>query len=100
MNTLKPGSVSKIRKPFKKEDYQENVKSFLEACKAFRVPEDKLFTVDDLVEGTGIPQVINCLLAVGRRVSIPCSNARREESSLSFRYSSNSDVCIIFSDAL
>ena len=66
INTLKPGSVAKIQKPFTKEKQLENINSFLNAVKAYGVPEDKLFKPEDLNPGENIPNVINCLLALGR----------------------------------
>lgn len=68
MNVLQPGSVAKIKKPFKKEDQLENVNSFLAAIKKYGVPEDKCFAPEDLNPGTNIPNVINCILALGRQV--------------------------------
>lgn len=66
MNTLQAGSVSKIKKPFTKENQMENINSFLNAAKAYGVPEDKLFKPEELNPGDNIPNVINSLLALGR----------------------------------
>lgn len=66
MNVLQPGSVPKIQKPFTKEKQLENVNNLLKALKAYGVPEDKLFKPEDLNPGENIPNVINCLLALGR----------------------------------
>jgi hypothetical protein len=67
INTLKEGSVPKIKKPYTKEAQADNINAFLEAIKAYGVPEDKLFKTADLQNGTGIPSVITCLLALGRK---------------------------------
>ncbi|KAI1304652.1 Myophilin [Halotydeus destructor] len=67
MNVLKEKSVAKIQKPFTKEKQLENINSFLNAVKAYGVPEDKLFQPADLQEGANIPKVINTLLALGRK---------------------------------
>lgn len=66
MNVLQPGAVPKIQKPFTKEKQLENVNNLLKALKAYGVPEDKLFKPEDLNPGENIPNVINCLLALGR----------------------------------
>ncbi|RWS24074.1 muscle-specific protein 20-like protein [Leptotrombidium deliense] len=66
INVLKPGSVSKIQKPWTKDKHMENVNSFLTAAKSFGVPDDKLFKAEDLVEMSNIPAVTNCLLTIAR----------------------------------
>lgn len=68
MNVLQPGSISKIAKPFTKDNYNANVNAFLQATQKFGVPADKCFKADDLVEGTNIPAVINTMLTLGRLV--------------------------------
>lgn len=68
MNTLQPGSVAKVKKPFTKESQLENINAFLSAVKAYGVPEDKCFAPEDLNTGSNIPNVINCILALGRQV--------------------------------
>jgi hypothetical protein len=45
----------------------ENIGKFLEAVKAYGVPEDKLFQPADLNDATNIPAVISCILALGRK---------------------------------
>jgi len=67
INVLKEGSVPKIKKPYTKETQLENINAFLEAAKAYGVPEDKLFKPEDLQTGKGIPAVITALLALGRQ---------------------------------
>lgn len=69
MNVLKEGSVPKIKKPFTKSACLENISAFLSAAQAYGVPEDKLFKPEDLWDATGIPAVINTMLALGRKVS-------------------------------
>ena len=70
MNVLLPGSVPKIAKPFTKENYITNVNAFLQAVQKFGIPADKCFKVEDLVDGTNIPAVINTMLATGRLVTL------------------------------
>ena len=70
MNVLKPGSVAKIKKPFTKDACHENLSNCISAIQAFGIPEDKLFTVEDIIEGQGIPKVVNCFLAIGRKVNL------------------------------
>jgi len=67
LNTIKPDSVPKIKKPYTKEAQLENINAFIEGLKAFGVPEDKLFKAEDLQTGSNIPAVINTLLAFGRK---------------------------------
>lgn len=67
LNTLKPDSVKKIQKGFTKEKQLENIAAFLEGCKAYGVPEDKLFQPAELNDGTNIPNVITTILALGRK---------------------------------
>lgn len=67
MNTLQPGIVPKIQKPFTKEKQLENINALLNALKSYGVPEEKLFKPEDLHAGENIPNVVNCLLALGRK---------------------------------
>lgn len=69
MNTLQPGSVSKIQKPWTKDNCQANIQSFLDAARSYGVTEDNLFTVDDLYNKTGIPNVIKTMIFLGKSVS-------------------------------
>jgi len=67
MNVLKEGSVPKIKKPYTKESQLENINAFLGAIKSYGVPEDKLFKAEELQSGSGIPNVITTVLALGRQ---------------------------------
>jgi len=67
INALKEGSCGKTKKPFTKEAQLENIKMFLDAAKAYGVPEEKLFQPADLNDASNIPAVINTLLALGRK---------------------------------
>jgi hypothetical protein len=67
---LQPGTVSKIAKPFTKENYLANVNAFLQGVQKFGIPSDKCFKAEDLVDGGNIPAVINTMLAIGRLVSV------------------------------
>lgn len=69
MKVLKPGSISKIEKPFTKDAHMANINSFLSAAKSFGLTDDQLFKPEDLWEGTNIPKVVLCLLSIGKRVS-------------------------------
>lgn len=71
INTLKPGSVGKIQKPWTKDNQRANIQSFLEAARSYGVPDDKLFSVEDLHEKTGIPNVIKTMIFLGKAVSTP-----------------------------
>jgi len=67
INTLKEGSVAKIKRPYTKDAQLENINAFLGALKAYGVPEDKLFQPADLNDGSNIPAVISTILALGRK---------------------------------
>lgn len=71
LNTLKEGTVPKIKKPFTKEGCQENVNSLLAGIKALGVPDDKLFKPNDLLLGENIPTVVTTLIELGKAVCIP-----------------------------
>eukprot|EP00761_Pharyngomonas_kirbyi_P011977 gb/GECH01012003.1/.p1 GENE.gb/GECH01012003.1/~~gb/GECH01012003.1/.p1 ORF type:complete len:290 (+),score=74.46 gb/GECH01012003.1/:1-870(+) len=64
-NRIKPGSIKKVnnmKMPFMQ---MENINSFLEFAKNIGVSSHDLFMTIDLFEGKNIPQVIQCLYAIG-----------------------------------
>lgn len=69
INALKPGSVAKIQKPWTKENQRDNIEAFLSAVRAFGVAEENLFSVEDLHEKQGIPNVIKTMIFLGKAVS-------------------------------
>lgn len=69
MNALKPGSVSKIQKPWTKENQRANIQAFLDAARSYGVSDENLFSVEDLHEKTGIPNVIKTMIFLGKSVS-------------------------------
>lgn len=68
INTLKPGSVAKIQKPWTKDSQRANIQAFLEAARAYGVPDEHLFAVEDLHEKTGIPNVIKTMIFLGKAI--------------------------------
>ena len=60
----------------------ENIGNFLDSAYAYGVPKLDMFQTVDLYEGANMPQVINGIHALGRKVSI-------EESSGSTRLTLN-----------
>ncbi|XP_074600507.1 myophilin-like isoform X1 [Brevipalpus obovatus] len=68
MNAIKSGSVSKIQKPFTKEAHMSNINAFLDAARSFGLKDDQLFKPEDLWEGTNIPKVCRCMLAIALRL--------------------------------
>lgn len=68
MNALKPGSVSKIQKPFTKEAHMSNINAFLDAARSFGLKDDQIFKAEELWEGTNIPKVCRCMLAIALKV--------------------------------
>lgn len=67
---MKPGSVAKIQKPWTKDAQRANIQAFLDAARSYGVPDDKLFSVEDLHEKTGVPNVIKTMIFLGKAVSI------------------------------
>lgn len=70
MNKIKPGSTPKINTsgaPFK---MMENINNFLKAAERYGVPKIDLFQTVDLWEKRNIPSVVQCIMAVGRCVSV------------------------------
>lgn len=48
----------------------ENINNFLEGCYSLDIPKTDLFQTADLFDGTNIPQVINGIHALGRKVRL------------------------------
>ncbi len=69
MNIIRPGSISKIQKPFTKDAHMANLNAFLDACRSFGVPDDQLFAPEDLWEAKNIPKVVLTMLSIGKKVS-------------------------------
>nr|CAB3232123.1 calponin-3-like [Phallusia mammillata] len=67
VETLQPGILKKgmphesMLNPFR---CMENISTFLDAIKVLGVPEPSLCTTADLYDGSGMPQVQTCLLAL------------------------------------
>ncbi|XP_003737990.1 muscle-specific protein 20 [Galendromus occidentalis] len=66
MNKLMPGCITKINTSGGQFKQMENINRFQEACKAWGVPEIDVFQTVDLYERRNVPQVTQCLMAVGR----------------------------------
>ena len=73
MNKLMPGSVSKINESGTHFKLMENINAFQIAAKKFGVPEIDVFQTVDLWERRNIPQVTQCIMALGRAVSVSTS---------------------------
>ena len=50
----------------------ENLNSFQQAIKKYGVPDEDCFQTVDLFEKRNVPQVTQCLMALGRTVSAFC----------------------------
>ena len=70
MNKLLPGSVTRINTQGAQFKLMENINAFQTAAKRFGVPEMDVFQTVDLWERRNIPQVTQCIMALGRAVSI------------------------------
>jgi len=66
MNKLLPGSVSRINETGTHFKMMENINAFQVAAKKFGVPEIDVFQTVDLWEKRNIPQVTQCIMALGR----------------------------------
>uniref|UniRef100_A0A1W7RA55 Calponin n=1 Tax=Hadrurus spadix TaxID=141984 RepID=A0A1W7RA55_9SCOR len=66
MNKLMPGCIQKINTSGGQFKMMENVNRFQEAAKKYGVPEIDVFQTVDLYEKRNIPQVTQCIMALGR----------------------------------
>lgn len=66
MNKLMPGCIEKINTSGGQFKMMENVNRFQEAAKKYGVPEIDVFQTVDLYEKRNIPQVTQCIMALGR----------------------------------
>ncbi|XP_053208287.1 muscle-specific protein 20-like [Panonychus citri] len=66
MNKLAPGSCKKIATSGPSFKLMENINTFQTAARNYGVPEIDVFQTVDLFEKRNIPQVTQCLLALGR----------------------------------
>ncbi|XP_049529217.1 muscle-specific protein 20 isoform X3 [Dermacentor silvarum] len=66
MNALNPGSIPKINTTGGQFKKMENIVMFQNAAKEWGVPEIDVFQTVDLWERRNIPQVSQCILALGR----------------------------------
>jgi len=68
VNVIKPGSVKKINTNNMAFKQMENIGNFLAACESVGCLKVDLFQTVDLYESNNIPQVINGIFALGRKV--------------------------------
>ena len=66
-----PGTAkhNKMKVPFKQ---MENINNFLSACEKYGLAKTDLFQTVDLYEKQNMWQVVLCLFALGRKVSLTC----------------------------
>lgn len=69
INKLAPNSVNKINTTGAQFKMMENINKFQEACKRYGVADIDVFQTVDLWEKRNIPQVTQCIMALGRAVS-------------------------------
>jgi len=70
INALMPGYITKINTGGGQFKLMENINKFQDACKAYGVPEIDVFQTVDLWEKRNIPQVTQCIFALGRTAQI------------------------------
>lgn len=68
MNKLSPGSIPKINTQGGQFKMMENLNKFQQAVKKYGVSDLDVFQSVDLVERRNIPQVTQCIMALGRSV--------------------------------
>lgn len=68
INVIQPGSVKKINESKMAFKMMENIGNFLSACEAYGLVKADLFQTVDLYEGENIPQFVNGIHALGRKV--------------------------------
>lgn len=68
MNQLSPGIIKKINMSGGQFKMMENINKFQEAAKKYGVAEIDVFQTVDLWERRNIPQVTQCIMALGRAV--------------------------------
>jgi len=66
MNKLIPGYITKVNTQGGQFKFMENINKFQEAVKAYGVPDIDVFQTVDLYERRNIPQVTQCIMALGR----------------------------------
>ncbi|KAF8784309.1 muscle-specific protein 20-like [Argiope bruennichi] len=66
MNQLSPGIIKKINTSGGQFKMMENINKFQEAAKKYGVAEIDVFQTVDLWERRNIPQVTQCIMALGR----------------------------------
>jgi len=70
INVIKPGSVKKINTSKMAFKQMENINNFLSSCEALGCKKLDLFQTVDLYEGTNPNQVINGIVALGRKAQL------------------------------
>lgn len=70
MNQLSPGIIKKINMGGGQFKMMENINKFQEAAKKYGVAEIDVFQTVDLWERRNIPQVTQCIMALGRSVRL------------------------------
>lgn len=68
VNRIQAGSVKKVNTMNQTFKMMENINNFLVACEKFGCKKIDLFQSVDLYEGQNIPQVINGIIALGRKI--------------------------------
>lgn len=68
INIIQPGSVRKINESKMAFKMMENIGNFLSACEAYGLTKADIFQTVDLYEGENIPQFVNAIHALGRKV--------------------------------
>jgi len=70
INVIKPGSVKKINGGNMAFKNMENIENFISSCEKIGCKKLDLFQSVDLYEGQNIPQVINGIIALGRKAQV------------------------------
>lgn len=74
INVIQPGSVKKINQSKMAFKMMENIGNFLSSCEAFGLTKQDLCQTVDLYEGENMPQFVNAIHALGRKVNVKRSD--------------------------
>jgi hypothetical protein len=84
MNKLKPGSIPKISTKGGQFKMMENINKFQDAIRKYGVPDIDVFQTVDLYERRNIPQVTQCIMALGRTVRPEPKKKKKKKKNLKF----------------
>jgi len=70
LNAIRPGLIRRVNKRDVAISHRDNLQLYLSACVRIGVPNNSLFTINDLYEQNDLSAVVNHFFALSRRVEI------------------------------